>query len=313
MHISTATPITSDTSAARASFLGLLRGEARKIMRLRITWLMALLYTGILTVLQLVLATGPHTADQLRGDPLGGLYNVMEGDLSLVRIFSGIFLLVLTAHVVGLDYQQGLRVVLARGVGRVQLLGAKTLTLALAGLGLFIWGCALQLGFGVVIVRVLAGGSAPWTALNGQYWSDTAYYALCVLISIGATLLLGIAASAVGRSLAFGLAVGLSWFAVDNLAIIALNVAYQITHQDFWRELSGYSLGLLLNRLPDYLVPSNHVVAAGPGGSTPRVSGFGLMPLVPVTAAHAVIVITLYATIFAVVAIVLTARRDVSE
>lgn len=309
MHISTADPI---TSAARASFLGLLRGEARKITRLRITWLMALLYTGILAVLQLVLATGPHTADQLRGDPLGGLYNVMEGDLSLVRIFSGIFLLVLTAHVVGLDYQQGLRVVLARGVGRVQLLGAKTLTLALAGLGLFIWGCTIQLSFGVVIVRALADG-APWAALNGQYWSDTAYYALCVLISMGATLLLGIAASVVGRSLAFGLAVGLSWFAVDNLAIIALNVAYQITHQDLWRELSGYSLGLLLNRLPDYLVPNNHVLAASPGGSTPRVSGFGLMPLVPVTAAHALVVITLYVTIFAVVAIVLTARRDVSE
>ncbi|HEX9068842.1 MAG TPA: hypothetical protein VF807_08740 [Ktedonobacterales bacterium] len=313
MNISTAALTTSTTTAARASFLGLLRGEARKITRLRITWLMALLYTGILAVLQLVLATGPHTADQLRADPLGGLYNVMEGDLSLVRIFSGIFLLVLTAHVVGLDYQQGLRVVLARGVGRVQLLGAKTLTLALTGLGLFIWGCAIQLGFGVVVVRALAGSSAPWTALNGHYWSDTAYYALCVLISMGATLLLGIAASVVGRSLAFGLAVGLSWFAVDNLAIIALNVAYQITHQDFWRELSAYSLGLLLNRLPDYLVPNNGLASAGPGGSTPRVSGFGLMPLVPVTATHAIVVITLYATIFAVVAIVLAARRDVGE
>lgn len=137
-----------------------------------------------------------------------------------------------------------------------------------------------------------------------------------MLISLGATLLLGVAASVVGRSLAFGLAVGLSWFAVDNLATIPLTLAYQITHADFWLNVSGFLLGPLLNRLPDYIAPAWHVTtqgAHGPVTVAQSVSGFGLKPLVTVDGTYALLVIGGYAVVFAATVVVFTRWRDVQE
>jgi hypothetical protein len=133
---------------------------------------------------------------------------------------------------------------------------------------------------------------------------------------MGATLLLGVAAAVLGRSLAFGLAVGLSWFAVDNLAIIPLSLLSQFTHNDLWRQVSGYLLGLMLNRLPDYIVPPYHVTLqtpAGPQTVAQTVSGFGPLPLVHVDGTHALLVIGGYALVFAAAAVVLARVRDVRE
>jgi ABC-type transport system involved in multi-copper enzyme maturation permease subunit len=309
--------VTSSAAAARPRFLVLLRGELFKIAHLRITWVMAAVYALFLGGAQLVLATGPGTQTQLRDDPLGAFYNLMEGDLQLVRIFGGIFLLVLGAHVVGLEYQQGtIRVLLGRGVGRLQLLFAKVAALAAAGAALLALGALIEAAAGALIVPALAGGGHPWTVLGAEYWADVRAYALGVLISAGVTLLLAVAAAAVGRSLAFGLAVGLSWFAVDNLAMIPLNVLVNVTHSDFWRQLSGYLLGPLLNRLSGYLAAPYHVVVAGPHGPAVvavPVDGFGVPPLVSVSAGHALAVIAGYAAVFAAAAILPTWRRDVLE
>jgi ABC-2 type transport system permease protein len=305
------------TDAPQASFRGLLRAELRKIGQMRVTWVMSGLFTLVLVGLQLALASGLSAADQLRDNPLGAFYNVMEGDLSLLRMFCGIFLLILAAHVVGLEYQYGtIRVLLGRGVGRLQLLGAKTLALALAGLALLLWGLVIELGFATGITLALADGQQPWAALGGEFWTDVAIYLLCVLISMGVTLLLGVAASVLGRSLAFGLSVGLSWFAVDNLARLPLSLLYQFTHNDLWRQLSGYLLGLMLNRLPDYIAPPYHVTIqtpAGPQTITQPVTGFGILPLTPVDGARALLVIGAYALLFAAAAILLTRWRDVQE
>ncbi|HEX8032827.1 MAG TPA: ABC transporter permease subunit, partial [Ktedonobacterales bacterium] len=128
------TPAT--VSDSRASFLGLWRGELRKITHMRITWVMAAIITVFAIGLQILLLGGNNKA-QLQGDPLGFFYLVLEGDLSFLRVFSGIFLLVLAAHVVGLEYQHGtIRILLGRGAGRLQLLSAKVAALALVGLAL---------------------------------------------------------------------------------------------------------------------------------------------------------------------------------
>src|SRR5579862_4063674 len=130
----TAVPSLS-ASPARAHFGNVLYGELFKITRLRIAWVIFGLYTLFIVGGQLALATGSRAKSQLISDPLGSWYNAMNGDLELIRIFSGIFLLILTAHVVGLEYQLGtIRILLGRGVGRVQLLAAKTLALAIVAL-----------------------------------------------------------------------------------------------------------------------------------------------------------------------------------
>jgi ABC-2 type transport system permease protein len=309
------TQIAVTASVPRASIRGLLRAELRKLTQMRITWVMAGLITVIIAGLQLALASSPNTANQLHGDLLGAFYNVLEGDLSLVRIFSGIFVLILAAHVVGLEYQYGtIRILLGRGVGRLQLLGAKTLALTLAGLALMIWGVLIELVFAVGIV--LTNGGQPWSVLGGEFWTDTAVYLLYLLINLVVTLLLGVAAAVLGRPLAFGLAVGLGWFAVDNLLRTPLTLLYQLTHSEFWLNVSGFLLGPLLNRLPDYIAPPYHVTVqtpAGPQTTTQTVSGFGMMPLARVDGTHALLVIGAYALVFAATAIVLTRTRDVQE
>ena len=302
---------------ARASFRSLLRGELRKIVHMRITWVLAALYTLLIVGSQLVLAGGPHTRDQLRQDPLGSFYNLMEGDLTLVRVFSGMCLLILAAHVIGQEYQHGtIRVLLGRGVGRLHLLVAKATALAIVALLLMAGGMLIELLFGWGIVTTLANGQQPWRVLGAEFWTDARFYLLCLLINAGATLLLGVAAPVVGRSLSFGLAVGLSWFAVDNLLSIPLSLLSQFTHSDLWARISGLLLGPVLNRLPDEIAPPYHVMATGPHGAvslTRQVSGFGMQPLVPVSGTQALLVILIYSAVFAALAITLTWRRDVME
>lgn len=301
----------------RASFSGLLWGELFKITRMRITWVLVGVYGLLVVGGQLILVTGTNTQSQLQNDPLGAFHTAIEGDFAIVRIFCGIIVLVLAAQVIGMEYQQGtIRILLGRGVGRLQLLGAKTLALLLAGLALLAGGLLIELAFTVGMALAFAGGQHPWTALNGEFWADMWYSLLCAVISLGATLLLGVAASVVGRSLAFGLAVGLCWFPVDNLLTLPLSILSQISHSDFWLKVSGLLLGPLLNRLPDYLAPPWHSTVLGPHGAitiAQGVSGFGMEPLVPVDATHALLVIAAYSLIFAVTAVVLTRRRDVLE
>lgn len=304
-------------SVRRASFLSLIRGELRKLAHMRITWTLFGLFTLFVVGLQLILVTAPGAKNQLVSDTPGAFSNLVSGDLSILRVFSGIVALVLAAHVIGLEYQQGtIRILLGRGVGRLQLLGAKVTALALALLALLGWGLLIELAFGWGLVVALAGDAAPWRRLGDDYWVSVRYYLLCVLINLGVTLLLGVMASVIGRSLAFGLAVGLSWFAVDNLAQIPLTLGYQLTHSDLWLKASGFLLGPLLNRLPDYITPSWHALKQTPNGPatvTDHFSGFGLMPLVAVSGAQAIAVISSYAAIFALVAIILTWRRETLE
>jgi len=320
--MSATTMAVSDARAAgmtaRASFRGLLRGEMRKIARLRVTWAMAGVYTLFVVGAQLLLAANPTQGRRdLLSDPLPALYNVMQGDLSIPRMLVGVFLLILAAHAVGIEYQQGtIRILLGRGVGRLQLLSAETTAVALAGLALLAWGLLIEGAFAVGIVVAQAGDARPWLALDGTFWANAGLYVVCVLISMAATLLLGVAAAAVGRTLAIGLAVGLSWFAVDNLATLPLSLAARFTGSDVWLRASGFLLGPLLNRLPDYVIGSYRVTAQGPGGPTTithRVDGFGILPLTHVDAVQALAVIAAYAVIFAAAAIVTTRRRDVLE
>ena len=309
--------VMGDARALRASLWRLLGAELFKLFSLRLAWVLVGLYLIFLIGAQLVLAGGADTTGQLLGDPLGAFYNLLEGDLSLIRIFGGIVLLILAAHAVGLEYQYGtIRILLGRGVGRLRLFGAKVLALALVALSLLSLGLVIDVLFGWAIVTKLSGNERPWQALGPEYWADVRVYLLAVLISMGATLLLGVAAAVVGRTLAFGLTVGLCWFAADNLVLIPLSLLANVTHSAFWFNLSDYLLGPLLNRLPDVIAPPYHLTV--PGDHGPRViaravEGFGPLPRLPISPVHALMVIAAYCVVFSVAAIALTWRRDVRE
>lgn len=316
-----AASITTTPAAARpeirTSLLGLLRGELRKIIHLRITWVMAAVITVLVIGGQLLLISGPNNASVMRNTPLQSYYNVLAGDVAIVRIFSGVFIIILAAHVVGLEYQHGtIRVLLARGVGRLHLLGAKVAAVALVGLILLAVESLIELAFAWGLSLALANGGQPWRVLGAAFWGNLRIYLLYVVLNLVVTLLLAVAASVVGRSLAFGLAVGLCWFAVDNLLTIPLGLLERLTGSDFWARLSTVLLGPLLNRLPDYIALPDHQTVAGPHGPVTQAvagGGFGAQPLLNVTGGQALLVIGVYVVIFLAVAIGLTWRREVLD
>ena len=307
--MSTVTPITSSASLSRTerihtatpSFWGLVQGEFFKISRQWAIWLMLVLLLGVIALPYLVTFTIANEKASIESNPLYFLTIRMESNVSVLRVFIGIFLLVLTATVIGLEYQLGtIRILLARGVGRLQLLAAKVVTVTLFGLGVLIIGLLLNVAFMCIVLSIITGSLNAFKAIDSTFWNDTWLYVLSMLISMGVTILLATALSVAGRSLAIGLSASLVWFPVDNIGTEFLYLADRLTHNDFWLNISAYLLGPNLNHMP--------VALAGKGSL-----GIGITPLVQVDVPHTLYVALVYAIIFAVVAIVLMWRRDVRE
>ena len=307
--MSTVTPTTSSTSTPRTerihtatpSFLGLVRGEFFKISRQWAIWLMLVLLLGVIALPYLVTFTIANEKASIESNPLYFLTIRMESNVSVLRVFIGIFLLVLTATVIGLEYQLGtIRILLARGVGRLQLLAAKVLTVTLFGLVVLIVGLLLNIAFMCIVLSIITGSLDAFKAIDSTFWNDTWLYVLSTLISMGATILLATALSVAGRSLAIGLSASLVWFPIDNIGTEFLYLADRLTHNDFWLNISAYLLGPNLNQMPVALVGT-------------KALGIGITPLVQVDAPHTIYVALVYALIFTVVAIVLMWRRDVRE
>ena len=283
------------------SFWGLVRGEFFKISRQWAIWLMLVLLLGVIILPYLVTFTIQNVKESIQHNPLYFLTIRMESNVSVLRVFIGIFLLVLAATVIGREYQLGtIRILLARGVGRLQLLAAKVLTVTLFGLAVLIVGLLLNIALMCIVLALVSGNLDAFKAINDTFWNDTWLYVLSTLISMGVTILLATALSVAGRSLAIALSASLVWFPIDNIGTEFLYLADRLTHNDFWLNISAYLLGPNLNQMPVALVGT-------------KALGIGITPLVQVDAAHTLYVALVYAIIFAVVATVLMWKRDVRE
>ncbi len=296
-------PRTVAAHAGRPSFLGVMRGEWLKISRMWAFWIMLGLMVAGYALFAVILAAGGRLPDRLHAAPLDGLYVFMTSDLFLLRVFWGMMMIILTARLIGMEYSNGtIRVLLSRGVGQLQLLGAKltvlTLIAVVGGALLLVWAtlCA------VVAVGATVHNFDALNAANAAFWSDTRLYIASVLISLLVSILMAAAVTTLTRSLAAGLTVSIIWFPVDNLSILILVLGDRLTHWDFWSLVSGDFLGLNLNAMANALMT--------PRGAT--IDNF-LAPLTPVTGGHTLLVAGIYAVVFAVAAITLTALPDVKE
>jgi len=279
----------------------MLRGELFKVSRRWATWIMLVLLVGIICLPYLVRFTVPTVKNSIEHTPIPFFYSDMSSNLAVLRIFSGFILIVWTAQVIGLEYQLGtIRVLLSRGAGRLQLLGAKLLALIVLALLLFLGGVLLNIVLSLVFVQAIAGNLNALNNLPTSFWVDTRTYVLTVLISMGATILMTTAASVIGRSLTIGLSVALSWFAADNFGVIIMLLANRLTHNDFWTKVTAYLLGPNLNQMPVAL-------------TIPSVLSVGITPLVDVDGNHTLLVALVYSLVFVAIAVVLTRRRDVKE
>src|SRR5215471_5028 len=102
---------------------------------------MVVLLMGVICLPYLINTTSDFTKTRLHADTLHFFYETMTLNLSVLRIFIGIFLLILTPCLIGQEYQLGtIRILLARGVGRIQLLLAKLFTIIVIALILLVVG-----------------------------------------------------------------------------------------------------------------------------------------------------------------------------
>ena len=306
--VTTSAPIAgAQLHTARPSFVGLVRGELFKISKQRATWVMAVLLLGIICFPFLVNFAVIDLKDRIAFEPLAVLYRNMAENLLMLRIFSGTFLILVTARLIGMEYSGGtIRVLLSRGVGRLQLLGAKLTAIGIVALGVLVFGVAIQFVLELLQLLLVAGNLDIFKAANGQYWSDAWTYVLTIVINMVVTVMMATAVTVIGRSLAVGLSAGLAFFAVDNIGTIFLFLASRIAGGNFWLLLSGDLLGPNLNEMPNLLLSNT------PAASEAKVHALA-QPWVMVTGAHTVLVACVWTAAFIVVAVVLTARRDVTE
>ncbi|GCE26091.1 hypothetical protein KDA_15750 [Dictyobacter alpinus] len=290
--------------ASTQSFFGIVRGELLKMSRRWSTWIPLVLVLLFISAGMLIrLLTNGNFNETIAQHPLDIMYSEMNNGLALIRIFTGLYFLVLVAYVIGLEYQMGtIRILVARGVGKLTLLAAKVTSVAIAALLVMLLSAVVVVICICILLLAKAGNLDAFKALTGQFWADTGTYTLTVLVSAAVTILLGTAFSMLGRSLTIGLSAGLAWFPVDNIGAQFLQLAYLITKNDFWKNVTAYFLGPNLNTMAAQVLPAK--------------LGFnsaGIAPLVKVDGAHTLWVALVYAAFFLVVSVVLTWRRDIKE
>lgn len=287
---------------ARPSFFGMLGGELFKMSRRWSTWIFLVLLFGGMSMAYIVRFADSTLAQRIKAESMTFLYSNTVNNLGVFRVFSGFYLLIIVAYIIGLEYQLGtIRILLARGAGRLQLLCAKVAAAVIVALLLFV----AAILFNVLATYALLLSTNNLNALNtinNDFWINTGRYALTVLLNMGVTILLATALSVLGRSLTFGLSAALIWFPIDNIGTTILQLIIELTKNTGWTKVSTYLLGPNLNLMPAAMAPEKF-----------QVFPIGATPLEQVTGNHTLWVALVYSVIFAVVAIVFTWKRDVKE
>lgn len=294
---------TGSLHTSKPSFFGLMRGELFKTSRQWSTWIMLVLFMGPICLAYLIMFVDISLKEIIAAPHAEYFYSRVAAGLALIRIFGGMVIAIITARVIGQEYSQGtIRIVLARGVGRVQLLLAKLSAIAVWAILITIIGLVLNLLWALLQIQIVSGNLDAFTSLSSTAWRDLGTNVLTILISMGATILMATGITVLFRSLAGGLSASIAWFPADNIVTNILLVVFALTRNDFWQNISAYLLGPNLN------------VMAGRVANVQNGSwAFGTPPLVPVDGNHTLVVAAVFAVVFATSAIVLTWRRDVKE
>jgi ABC-2 type transport system permease protein len=299
--VSTTRPATAVRSP-RPSFLGAAQGELLKLSRQRALW--ALLLGGALLFgfVGLAIFSADNVRQTLKAAPLSFFYSALDIMGGLFDTGSGIILLICASRLFGMEYSSGtIRILLARGTGRLQLYFAKLVALAILGLALLLGFGAVAFGMVYAFAASVGNGMGPLTTLPAIAYTDLEITVLVALVSIGVTILLGSTAAILGRSLSFGIAAAMGFFPADNFGTVILAIMQRVTHIDAWNKASAYLLGPNLNVLAMKLEPGRQV---RPLFASPNVA---------IDTQHVWVVIGVYAAFFLGLSIFLLLRRDVLE
>lgn len=300
----------SSALPARPSFWSMLGGEVLKLRRMWLLWISLLVLSGFIFLPTLISIAAPGRISDVANAPaaeqLHLLYRELGVDAFILRFFSSAVVLILTARLVGMEYSGGtIRIVLSRGVGRLQLLGVKWTISALLAFAVAVWGVLLTAVFEVFAILVVNHNLGILQSNTPDFWRAAGIEALVLVITLEVMVLLATAVTVLSRSVAFGLSAGLAWFFVDNMfATIFFILAYRLTNSDGWLVATGDLLGANLNAMANLLLPKSAAAASMTFLST---------PLTPVTSGHTFLITAIYAVIFVAVSVALVVRRDVKE
>jgi ABC-type transport system involved in multi-copper enzyme maturation permease subunit len=289
-------------AAPSPSFVGSVRGEVLKLSRQRALWALLGAGTLLLIVTGLALLSTGDLQDRYKASHEAFFTNTFSVLGGLFDTGSGIVLLISAARLFGMEYSGGtIRVLLARGLGRVQIYFAKLIALAVLGAVLFIGFAAIAGAMVAIAIQSWTGSIESLTALPAASAELLKVIVLVAWTSIGVTVLLGSTASIIGRSLSFGMAVAMGFFPADNFGTLILLILQRITHNDAIPKVSAYLLGPNLNTLVSVMEPALKLRPAFAS------------PLVTVSAAHSWTVVAVYSALFLLASIALLLRRDVLE
>jgi len=291
------------SATMRPRFFGTVRGEALKVSRQLSFWLMLAGSVVLLAIITLAITSASNIQDQLRSDPTAWAFGARDIFGTIFQIGSGIFLLIVGSRLFAMEYSSGtIRIIYARGTGRLRLLLAKMLTLAIIGILLLAGYLVVAGGIIALLVNAWTGSIAPLQHLPNEFWQDLGMWAVVQGMSMGIVVLLAAAAAGIGRSLAFAMAASLAFFPVDNFSVILEALGSRITKQDHpWLNISQYQLGPNLNTVLSLIEPGHHARAAF------------ATPLLKVDGTHALVVIGAFALAFAAIAVYRAVWPDVLE
>jgi ABC-2 type transport system permease protein len=276
-------------------FPSLVGGELLKIRRQPANWSLALIPLAAVMLLALLSSGGGG-----QGEDQDRIARAVLDPLTVtLQVGVGIPLLVLAVRVVGQEYQLGtVRVLVARGTGRVRLLLAKLSALGItAAAAAAATGAVAAGALWLVDPEAIQAAVAAGSALS----RDAELNLLAVGLSLSACVLLGVFVATLGRSVAFGLAVALVWFPLDNVAVLVLPALTVFTRMPLWDDIAPYLLGGNLNTMVQALEPARPAVA------------FLVSPEPQLDGQHAVLVVGAYLTIFLAASVVLTWQRDIQD
>ena len=287
----------------RPSFFGIVRGEAIKISRQLSFWLMLV---GGIVVLGITIV-GINTAGNIQGmaktSPGDFVRQMLDLYGTVYQVGSGILLLIVGSRLIAMEYSSGtIRIAYARGVGRLQLLLAKMASLILVAI-------ALLVGYMVIVGAIVFALYGAWTGnvltidkIGSDLWQDLGYWLLVQGMSMGIAILLAAAAAGLGRSLAFAMAASLAFFPIDNFLVGIMALTARATRNQWpWTNITEYLLGPNLNVVLGLVEPDH------------RALGAFAPPLNTIDGRHALIVIGVWAVVFAFIAISRAVRPDVLE
>ncbi len=299
------------------AFGGMVRSELIKFTRQRFLWWFVggmFLLTLLRGLIILPIALGANNTGGpgiLNSSAQDNAYQVMTQAMSIVHDISGLFVMVTAVFIFAREYQGGtIRIVLARGAGRLRLLGAKFAALAITSFAMLALLLVVTLGIIATASTLVLHDLSLLTNVASYYWSDVGTYLLGIVVNLIASGIFAVFLSVLGRTLVFGIGIALPYFFAESIISTILTAVALSTRNAVWYNITTFFFGVNLNQVASTITgPRVNTL-----NSLTQVLLRAAIPgLVTVDGTRTLIVIGIYAALFLIGAIFLTQRRDVTQ